>query len=298
MAWLRRIAPLTVVGLVACFITVDDYPVGDVDTNSSSSAGGGPASSTSTSTSSSTTTGGGGGAGPMDGRLGEPCDANNFCAPPLACVPESDEDAGPPRGVCTKSCANDDECPDEGYCALVMPGFGTCTLRCTIGDDDSDKCRGRRDMACSVILDLDSNEVEICRPLCNDDADCVTGRECDRRTGLCAVKSTGNFGQVGVGCNPSFDLCRGACTMSTQACREDCVVGAPKSCTPTNASARCILPAYPSYPTPGVGDRGRCARECLCDDECGGTELCNVEVQGTRFCTAPSNGAGMPCPSN
>lgn len=299
MASLARFAPLGVMGLAACFVSIDDYPVGNIDTTSSTSSGGGATSASSTG---GTATGGGGmggsgGMAPADGQLLDKCDANNFCEPPLSCWPESDENAGPAGGICTKACATDAECPNDGYCALVMPGFGTCTHRCTIGDADPNKCLGRRDLACSVVPDLDMEDVEICRPLCSDDTDCVTGRECDRRTGLCAVKASGNFGQMGAQCNPNFDLCRGRCSAG-QTCQEECVFGAQASCVVPNVATRCILPIYLTYPLPNVGDRGLCARECTCDDDCNGTDLCNVEFQGTRYCAPLSYGTGLPCPMN
>jgi len=302
MASLARLAPVAVVGLAACFISIDDYPVGNVDTTSSTTSAGG-ATSSSSAGGSDGGRGGEGGAGgmggmpPADGQLLDACDANNFCEPPLSCWPESDQDAGPAGGICTKACANDDECPNDGYCALVMPGFGTCTQRCTIGDGDATKCRGRRDLACSVVPDLDMVDVEICRPLCNDDEDCVTGRTCDRRTGLCAVNPSGSFALTGAQCNPNFDLCRGSCSTG-QTCQEGCVFGASPSCAVPNVETRCLIPVYPTFPSPDVGDRGLCARACTCDDDCNGTDLCNLELQGTRYCAPVSFGAGMPCPMN
>jgi hypothetical protein len=214
----------------------------------------------------------GSGGVPGSSRLGAACVTSGDCGAGLICLPASSSElggGGPPRGLCTASCA-----ANAASCAAFDPNavclnFGTdvdpvsyCIQGCAFGPDPN-KCRGRAEVACSPLYgalgtacatDVNCGSGNVCAdgqclavipgclPLCNSDADCGTGRYCNPADGLCygTPKAGSPTGQACT--EPAAgapDPCRGTCIgliadsgdpVGTHVCADACTLGALPAC--------------------------------------------------------------------
>lgn len=245
----------------ACAVSVDDFPVGT-------------------------------------GELGARCDDAAPCVLGLRCWGAGAAPRGPAGGLCTLDCRSDADCPASGACTLV-DGVARCLQKCAVGDGDGRKCQGRRDMGCGILRREDGTSIQVCRPVCNADADC-SGRFCDRRTGLC-TDETPTGAPAGAACTPPSsdatpDPCRGTCTeltATTQICIEVCTLGALETCTDTGAAVDEVTCADVANTSVTTGDVAVCTPECRCNEECPGALVCNLERNGTRYCGVPFVGLGL-----
>ncbi len=257
----------------ACAVQFPDYELGQT---------GGSTSSTTTSATGSTTS-----ASQSGGALGSPCTANGQCSDG-ECWLEGSEilSAGSPSaGLCSPDCSDDGSCPDDGFCHTFATGVARCLLRCNHGDGKVEKCRGRRDLACTTIAGND-----VCLPVCSDDSQCLSGM-CDRRTALCSGSQSGGDLEVQATCGDVSE-CRGNCV--SKRCAELCVFGAVSTCQPASASSLkpgCVLPYAEGAK---VGDLGHCARNC-CPGDCPTTLRCNVIDGSKYYCNTFAHGLDQ-CP--
>lgn len=217
-------------------------------TTTSTGTGGSGSTSTSTNTSTTTTTTTvsqttGGGAS----KLAESCISDADCGPDLKCSLSSADDAvfggGPAGGYCTKSCADDSECPSGGLClAGTENGPKECILPCSQGPElmyindplDDTKCHAREDLMCAP-LDAQFTQGG-CLPTCGKDDQCDNGRVCDPRLGVCVDPAKVNKGlPAGSDCDPMADPpdCAGICLTLTgdtpdqdiHMCSSTCAIG-------------------------------------------------------------------------
>ena len=247
-------------------------------------------------------TGGSGGAGGSGGgatsdRLGTACSNDSQCGPGLFCMTTGSgavDGGGPAGGLCTAACTDDSECEAIDALARCEPfqlggSDRFCVEGCQPGPQglnvwNSNKCRGRPEVACSPLGD--SVVKTSCLPRCNDDTDCGGGLFCHPSDGLC--RSTPAPGlPTGSPCNLLADQCRGICVElsstgggPTGTCTEWCTDGALPSCGWNGpgtgaADAFCIFGLVPIFigGGPGQGDLRACAQLCDSDADCLNPEL-------------------------
>lgn len=259
----------------ACFPEIKDYPVGDLAAGGSAKGGSGQ--------------GGAGAAGgavaPESRPLGAPCVDTVQCDDTLICFKEDSPPlGGPPNGMCTKECSNPSDCPSSAHC-LDAGAFSICVELCASGDQNVNKCQGRRDVGCTRI-DL-INRTDVCIPMCSDDSDCHDGRVCNRKTSLCTEGTQGGAaaGALCSGDNNPGVSCRGECD---GVCIERCVVGAPITCDQTQTDEPTLDAACVGRVSgeEDVGDGGFCQRECILDQDCGLPLLfeCDNLFEGKKYC--------------
>jgi hypothetical protein len=122
-------------GLHACFVAVDDFPVGTA-------------------------------------QIGEACDSERLCAPGLDCWGADREPLGAPGGVCTVFC-DSAPCPEGSSCVEVGAASGStraCVIGCPHGSEDASKCRGRRELGCNkdgVCLPVCSSDAQCPSRFCD-----------------------------------------------------------------------------------------------------------------------------------
>jgi hypothetical protein len=232
--------------------------------------------------------GGGGrrdaGTTPVLELLGAACDDAADCGKELVCVTSSGgaiEGGGPPRGLCTKPCAQDSVCEalDAQSSCEPLGERGSaryCVERCTPGPRgltvfDPEKCHGRPEVACSALGKSAARSV--CMPQCNDDTHCEAGSFCHPRDGLCR-KTPAQGNPVGSPCGGP-NGCRGSCIPvgGSESCSEWCTEGARNACGRSFTGVQeqlCFLTwtALLSRGGPGVGDQGACVELCDVDADC------------------------------
>ena len=218
--------------------------------------------------------GGSGGAGM--GALGAPCSNDTDCGGGLRCWAADDvSGAGPAGGLCTETCTSGSAACSSGSCMQfdvngTMVGY--CVETCTPSDGfAASKCHGRQDVACDA-----TSSLSVCRPTCNDDSECPTGRVCNRRTWLCTASAATGAG-VGEACTSFPEMCRGNCFGVQSTCEERCVLGAMPSCQPSGV---CVFLFSGSV---GDGDLGACARTCATSADCAVSFTCGV----SSYCEPP-----------
>lgn len=223
-------------------------------------------------------------------EMGKPCVADEDCKSGL-CLLESAvlfSEGGPPGGICSGDCSEEDNCPADTVCTPTSVG-SRCLFGCEFGED-ADKCGGRSayaceplyfasGAACETIDDCESGEecaasddgtsvcsllLGICTPRCGSDADCSEGRSCDLGSGECVEGAAEGSLRSGEACEPSDDRCRGVCTTfadESSACVEYCRLGAERGCgEDTLSEFACETPAYPDLGwEQGAGDTGICS---------------------------------------
>src|SRR5258708_30107120 len=128
------------------------------------------------------------------GRTG----ATDVDCPSLKCVKPTDKSmggGGPAHGYCSTTCiaADDLVCKTaDGACVNFAragaPAQDWCVQTCRRGGEalDTNKCRGRTDVACtpSSVPNGQPSTDGYCLPTCNGDADCGA-RRCDPSSGRC-----------------------------------------------------------------------------------------------------------------
>jgi hypothetical protein len=225
--------------------------------------------------------GGNGGSGgavvkPGPGTLGSSCAEPGDCRAGLTCLtPTSSElnnEGAPPHGLCTLTCAADDECAPYGAGALCFPfGDGVttsfCVEGCSFGQPEFGdvKCHNREDFACNPALMADT-----AAPCQTTDGDCLAGELCI--DGSCAV--------VFAGCLPS---CRGDLDCANGLyCDQSFLSGVCVSTKPVGKALGepCTVPAANAPAEPDgcigfcqadgdVGNQGHCAATCGLLNPCG-----------------------------
>jgi Cys-rich repeat protein len=256
------------------------------------------------------------------GDLGKGCATNSDCTGGLTCAAPGSTTfggGGPANGFCTKSCADADAGDACGALNAVCVNMGTdatpalfCMPTCAYGSmDRATKCRGRDDVGCARLSDNSGGTLDICVPMCGSDADCPSGRHCDKDVGLC-VTTAKSGSPLGSACTQAADggtdSCAGFClaigsggtTVTARFCSQACVLGAPNACNlaagstslaPAGSHGGCVYSATGA----ALGDVGFCAQECDGTGDCLDTTdpngMCDTSVtSGTTiaphgFCT-------------
>jgi hypothetical protein len=256
--------------------------------------------------------------------FGTPCIKTLDCGPGLVCVTSSSNTygGGMPNGLCTLDCSADILSPvdtasvcarisDTAVCAQASPTKAFCTEGCTFGSgvDPSDKCHGRKDMACTT----DALGTSFCRTVCRGDFDCG-GRICDLASGLCK-DSLPSYRKLPIGtkCDPGAapDPCEGVCIELDDGsgptgigfCSGYCRLGATPNCgaSPSSSAPPTASCLYGGEDTPDLGDVAICAPLCDCNDDCASRDfICDpapglmAQLGRLGTCTLPSAAAGDP----
>lgn len=212
-------------------------------------------------------------------KLGRGCIDDDDCAdtqaPGLTCVTATDTVLGegaPPKGLCTATCASDQDCSELGAGALCYPftadaDTGYCIEGCSFGEPEIGdiKCHNRDEFACNPALLSPTNE-----PCTEAATDCGAGELCV--DGTCAL--------VFPGCLPA---CRGDIDCEDgMYCDQSFLSGVCVSEKPTGKGLGepCTVPAEgePSEPDgclgfcqadSETGNAGHCATTCGLLSECG-----------------------------
>lgn len=229
-------------------------------------------------------------------RLGRACRRDAECGSDgeLFCLDASDVEllgGAFPKGVCTKECADDSECPSGGLCL-----GGLCFEGCQPGASGTtlQKCHNRAEVLCAPVQGSDQacrrdSDCELdgevclegsctpfaCLPGCGSDADCATGLYCDYRSGFCVEeKPTGK--EIGEPCdqNSPVNDCKGFCLAVDDTgkgfCSAYCNPAAPFSCGFTGqgkANAACLFVSIVA-PEPEANDLAFCGQLCDCNSDC------------------------------
>ena len=229
------------------------------------------------------------------GDLGKGCATSSDCTGGLTCAAPGSNvfgGGGPANGFCTKSCADVDAGDVCGALNAVCVNMSSdanpalfCMPTCTFGSmDRATKCRGRDDVACARLQDSAGGTLDVCVPLCGTDADCPSGRSCDKNNGMCTTTpKTGS--SLGTAClqagDGGTDSCAGFClpigsggtTVTARFCSQACVFGAPNACNlaagsmslaPAGSHGGCLYTATGATP----GDVGFCTQECDTAADC------------------------------
>ena len=183
---------------------------------------------------------------------GEHCGCNADCRSGATCYTEVD--SGVPGGICARYCEIEasDQCTESRICSQavlpldVPPGLGLCLIVC---EETSDCPMGS---GCTG---------EVCVPLCQDDAECLSGY-CDHPTGLC----TDGAGFEGAGvmeeCLRDEDCAslqcddRGRCISLCDWSRDGCPDGS--RCVPLEISTSDL-----GYCQPSCNEQDRCELDGL-----------------------------------
>jgi len=181
------------------------------------------------------------------------------------CVDMGTNPSGPPNTWCVQTC-------EFGGSTTPTPAQRAA------------KCRGRTDVACSVLADALGNVVgTACIPTCSQDVDCPPGRKCDPRSTQC-VDTTPVGDPLGAHCpygpDASADPCAGSClplpnvagtALAASFCSQPCVIGAINQCNHTSgslATGGAHGLCYLSIDNASVGDTGYCVQECETAADC------------------------------
>jgi hypothetical protein len=270
-----------------------ECPGGSGGTAGSAGAGGGG-------TAGSANAGGGAagaGAGPSDSlfatelrAIGTPCDTDAECPTgpngetPLICIPATNTDVfgagGPQGGYCTAPCRTADDCP-------ALDALSACTLRDAAGDgycvslcqagEGGVKCDPARALACLPPPPTSTNNIGVCIPVCQSDADCGAGLFCNldvTGAGLCSTTAPVG-GDIGAACTTdtsATDCKSGLClTLGSDPpasfCSNVCTFGLfTTGCgfTPASGVPQEAYCAQPTSDNGAPGDLGFCVE--LCDE--------------------------------
>jgi len=209
-------------------------------------------------------------------ELGAPCQSQGDCPDGAHCLTERGSGlrgGGPPQGMCVADCSTDPracEAFSQAVCVIfdgADAGSAFCFPACKHGTASLAKCGGRADLACEKLED--EGELGFCRPFCQMNEECESGR-CDRRNGVCVQAEVGgdDFGRP---CSLQGDLepCSGICVAMEGTdlafCSHRCVYGSAAPCGPlAGAPGLCALSADGG----SLGDVGYCAELCDCSEQC------------------------------
>ena len=319
LLWIGVVGMTWALGVPAC---------SDNESEHSNDGGGGSSGNGGTSTTGlNTGTGGGGvGGGPNPtSEIGTPCESNQDCETGLDCLTSHSDTltmGGPAHGFCSFRCGDtqtpaaeaDAECQDldpNSLCHYFDDNTAYCVQRCTFGA--AEKCQGRSDVVCDLVLHEAPNAVactsdndcdigdgclaasegaegicfstpQVCLPRCNSDQDCPPGRFCDPGSGECRDDEVTGL-PFDTACDPAAeeDPCAGFCA-SDGFCVEKCVLGSYPACgssSNTDATADCVFAAYEGA---SDGDVGICGGLCDCNEDCRGNLSCvQLETDGVPF---------------
>jgi len=202
---------------------------------------------------------------------GGSCSMNADCVPGLTCFTTIGQSTAGIEsvagGYCSTVCADNDDCASVGATSFCRKGIygipnGFCTLPCTVGAPEAEKCNGRSDLVCYA----NAGEIGTCNPTCgsNDqcgDAFCGFGTNQCRSTPLPRVGRQ----QVGDACPAGADVtCNGFCVgepAQAGICTGPCRLGSECGNDP---ALRCV----PSDPALRRGDFGFCERGCSTSADC------------------------------
>jgi len=274
------------------------------DTDDTGAGGSGTTSGTTTGP---TTTSSSGGA---NSDLGAACTSNDQCGMGNRCILATANDpilgGGPAGGYCSRDCATNTDCGNNGVCIGAQQGTpGSCFLACENGpapmfiDEplDENKCHGREDVACTGL----QAGLTACLPVCGSDTQCG-GRMCDPRAGVCVDNANTGLG-IGAACDPEAtdDACAGTCIGFSDGgsmCSQACVFGGSLEGTPDCGGldkGLCIFLPEGS----GAGDYGVCTAACTEHDDCQNPLFFCSSVpwyDGNGFCfNAPQCSNGSEC---
>lgn len=217
--------------------------------------------------------------------LGAACEEDIDCGQDTFCMKPTDSalwGGGPARGYCTADCTAFVKNPSlpspcvplGGICSVFddVTKESYCNQLCEVGED-IDKCHNRGD---SICFTLDPNEAVgegWCRPYCQSDADCGSGRACDFSMGVCMAPGSQKTGApVGTSCT-AHEQCAGFCyelVGGESMCSAPCAYYNATSCNPDgaiggiNPASACLL----GWEQTQFGDYGVCTPLCDEDADC------------------------------
>lgn len=246
----------------------------------------------------------GGSSGTGGGKLGRACITDAECGMDgLTCLENDEFDgAGPPKGLCTTPCTDDEVCRElapGAFCIGFPDGQGYCIENCTIGANGVPKCNEREEFGCGIVdvtpgsrscadssqcdvtqLCVDgvcSDPVTACVPVCGGDYNCGEGQYCDYASGFCVTGEAEGL-PIGAVCDPGAeeDPCQGFCVAVSDTegmCSADCTLNSSANGCGFNgqtaADAVCLwVPIYADPMDVAAGDTLFCGPMCDCNEEC------------------------------
>jgi hypothetical protein len=222
-----------------------------------------------------------------------------------------------PAGYCSTTCEGSGffDCDSQSICEQLGDRAYFCMDGCLTANGNDD-CRG--DYRCAArpdVSNLDGSEVGVCLPRCESDADCETGRRCDRDSGNCIARgdrATGEACSSNGPCNgglcitsPTFrgGYCSARCGSQFEGCEpgSQCVEldGAQAVCLSTcdgdgdcrgSEGYKCRQIGVRKDPNGNDVPNRVCVPRCQSNDECADGQHCDVD---SGDCT---DGAGEPNP--
>ncbi len=261
---------------------------------------------------------GGTGGAPSGLRLGDSCDQDSDCDDGQLCLDQDTEDwlgGAPSSGFCVADCTGSPELCEEfeaGLCVAREVNESTeedvpayCMPACTLGasGDEADPCAGISATVCDS-LSQDDN-LGFCRPLCQFDDDCKSGR-CDRSLAVCVAEAPGvEAGVLGEPCDVEAPACNGLClalNTGETLCSHRCRYGDTEPCELSSEGDPRGICGF-AAPGAALGDVGYCTPLCNCDSDCQNPELfCTsfddplaFESLGAQGFCAPGPGSGLEC---
>lgn len=212
-------------------------------------------------------------AGACTGRLSSPttgkaCGCSNDCDVGERCARETE--TGLARGLCIRTCQDDDGCADGYFCGETIegdPSSSGCLASCAQSND----CPEGR--LCRV---NDPIGRMWCTPRCFGDSDCPATGHCDLYSGDCQAEDE-QLAENGARCNANEECRGGLCfrgASGTHVCVSPC------------STQRGGCPAGSACRTPLVGELSSCFRLCESDEECLDDYVCRLRGQ-FKFCVEP-----------
>jgi hypothetical protein len=223
--------------------------------------------------------------------IGSPCASDDECPTgpngeaPLVCVTAAEPDifgaGGPQGGYCTAPCRTQEDCPAldalSGCALRDAAGDGYCVSLCQAGDGGV-KCNGPaateetlRAQACLPPGAASTNNIGVCIPVCQSDADCGAGLFCNQDVsgaGLCSATAPVG-GDIGA-----------ACTTETSAtdCKSGFCLGLGSEPPASFCSSVCTFGLFESgcgfTPASGVPQEAYCAQPTAIDGAPGDLGFC------------------------
>lgn len=234
--------------------------------------------------------------------LGAPCLQGEECGASATCLENNSQlflGGGPVGGLCVAECTFDPGVCDlyEGTLCVQTDGLSTastdddsafCLHQCTLGSARL-PCPEHFATVCDRrLIDLQADmslndDIGICRPLCDVDADCASDREdlhCDRVSGTCVPALPAFADGFGSLCHEEEAAnCQGLCLSPDHGaeglCSHACSFSGPGNeagwCNfdGNRPTGYCAL-ALSSNPSPG--EVGFCTPMCTLDSDCASSE--------------------------
>lgn len=197
-----------------------------------------------------------------------PCTTRLQCGTGMQCITVGE---GYPGGHCTRECADDAACGDDGVC-LPYSGGMRCFRRCETAADcrEGYQCFNARGMP---------DPARACFPFCSADSQC-TSSACNRWSRFCGTVDMSD-GDNGAPCAAAGE-CR-----SSRCSREFNDDGTPTGNLGGICTSRCTVPGDAEYEGDRV-PRGDCPTGSVCPRDtgsvAGGTSTCRVECTTNADC--------------